>query len=60
MIKNRILLFLLAMLIAALSESCGTTRKTSQISTEQHITSSQHEDRHSENQNKEAVNLSQL
>lgn len=59
MIKNRILLFLLAMLIAALSESCGTTRKTAQISTEQHITSSQHEDRHSENQNKEAVNLSQ-
>lgn len=59
MIKNRILPFLLGLIIALCSESCGTTRKTAQICTEQHISSSQREDSHTENHNSETANLSQ-
>lgn len=59
MINNRILPFLIGLLIAAMSESCGSARKIVQSSTEQHITTSQSEDRHTENQTAEAVNLQQ-
>lgn len=59
MTNNRILPLLVGLLIAAMSESCGSARKIVQSSTEQHITASQSEDRHDESQSKEAVNLSQ-
>lgn len=59
MTNNRILPLLVGLLIAAMSESCGTARKIVQSSTEQHITTSQSEDRHNESQCKEAVNFSQ-
>lgn len=46
-------------LIAMLIAGCSSTRKAVQTSSDQHITASQNEDRHTENQTGEAVNLRQ-
>lgn len=54
------LLYIVLIVIACCSViGCSTTRKATQTSNEQHITSSNNEDRHTETQTGEAVNINQ-
>lgn len=54
---KRLLYIVLISFICSFLIGCSTTRKTAQTSTEQHITSSTNEVRHTETQNGEAVNV---
>lgn len=56
---KRLLYIVLITFACSFLIGCSTTRKTSQTATEQHITSSTNEDRHTENQSGEAVNVNQ-